>query len=218
MQVRSFKARDGLDIPAYLTMPPGAAPGAAPGAKPPLVVLAHGGPASRDDYAFDFIVQFLASRGYAVLQPQFRGSTGFGKALEEAGRGEWGGKVQTDLLDGIASMAAAGMIDPARVCIVGASFGGYTALAGATLHPEAYRCAASIAGMSDLGQMINDEAGCTGATPRGSNSCAPPGRGIVRADRGDLAGPTRRGGARTGAADSRRQGHHRSDRPVQAHG
>lgn len=145
----TYKARDGAEVPAYLTLPPGAAAG-----KLPLVVLPHGGPAWRDFYEFDYLAQFIASRGYAVLQPQFRGSWGFGDAFEKAGDGEWGGKVQTDLLDGVAALGAQGKIDPARVCIVGASFGGYSALAGATLHPEAYRCAASIAGISDLGLLL----------------------------------------------------------------
>jgi pimeloyl-ACP methyl ester carboxylesterase len=147
----TYRARDGLEIPAYLTLPPGAA---AQGAKAPLVVLPHGGPGSRDGYGFDFLAQFLATRGYAVLQPQFRGSWGFGQAFEDAGKGEWGGKMQTDLLDGIAAVAATGDADPTRVCIVGASYGGYAALAGATLHPEAYKCAASIAGISDLGLFL----------------------------------------------------------------
>lgn len=147
----TYKARDGLEIPAYVTSPPGAI-----AAKAPLVVLPHGGPTSRDYYDFDYIAQFLASRGYVVLQPQFRGSAGFGQAFEKAGLGEWGGKMQTDLLDGIAALAATGAIDPDRVCIVGASFGGYSALAGATLHPDAYRCAASIAGISDLGLFITE--------------------------------------------------------------
>lgn len=149
----TYKARDGLEIPAYFTRPPGAAADA----KLPLVVLPHGGPASRDGYDFDFLAQFLATRGYAVLQPQFRGSAGFGDAFREAGRGEWGGKVQTDLLDGVAALATGGEVDPKRVCIVGASFGGYSALAGATLHPDAYRCAASIAGIGDLGQLLSEE-------------------------------------------------------------
>lgn len=127
------------------------------GAKAPLIVLPHGGPASRDTYSFDFLAQFLASRGYGVLQPQFRGSWGFGKAFQDAGRGEWGDKMQTDLLDGVAAAAASGDIDPARVCIVGASYGGYAALAGATLHPDAYRCAASIAGVSDLGLLLVEQ-------------------------------------------------------------
>lgn len=147
----TYKARDGLEIPAYLTLPPASA---RTGAKPPLVVLPHGGPRARDEYDFDYLAQFLATRGYAVLQPQFRGSWGFGDAFEEAGEGEWGGKMQTDLLDGIAALTAQGEVDAGRACIVGASFGGYAALAGAALHPGAYRCAASIAGIADLGQLL----------------------------------------------------------------
>ncbi len=146
----TYKARDGLEIPAYLTLPPGAKPDE----KLPLIVYPHGGPHARDVYDFDYVAQFLASRGYAVLQPQFRGSWGFGDAFEKAGQGEWGGMMQTDLLDGVSALEALGHIDPKRVCIVGASFGGYAALAGATLHPDAYRCAASIAGISDLGLFI----------------------------------------------------------------
>lgn len=147
----TYKARDGLEIPAYLTLPPGLTAGA----KPPLIVLPHGGPTSRDGYEFDYLAQFLATRGYAVLQPQFRGSWGFGDAFEQAGAGEWGGKMQTDLLDGIA--AVADKADAGRVCIVGASFGGYAALAGATMHPEAYKCAASVSGISDLGLMLEQQ-------------------------------------------------------------
>lgn len=159
----TYKARDGLDINAYVTMPPGLPPGATP----PLVVLPHGGPTSRDTYDFDFLAQFLATRGYAVLQPQFRGSWGFGIAFEEAGKAEWGGKMQTDLQDGAAALAGEGKVDADRVCIVGVSFGGYSALAGAALFPDAYRCAASIAGISDLGQLLIEEArtyGRNGAT------------------------------------------------------
>jgi dipeptidyl aminopeptidase/acylaminoacyl peptidase len=151
----TYKARDGLEIPAYLTLPPGAP---ATGAKAPLIVLPHGGPGARDTFEFDFLAQFLATRGYAVLQPQFRGSWGFGKAFEDAGHGEWADKMQTDLLDGIAAAAASGDVDPTRVCIVGASYGGYAALAGAAFHPEAYRCAASIAGVSDLGLLSVEQA------------------------------------------------------------
>ncbi len=147
----TYKARDGLEIPAYVTTPPG---GAARGA--PLIVLPHDGPGNRDIYDFDFIAQFLASRGYVVLQPQYRGSAGFGRAFEQAGRGEWGGKMQTDLLDGVAALASTGAIDPNRTCIVGMSFGGYLALAGASLHPEAYRCAVSIGGITDLGLLTKE--------------------------------------------------------------
>ena len=148
-----YKARDGLEIPALLTLPPGLPAGA----KPPLVVLPHGGPAARDSESFDWLTQFLATRGYAVLRPQFRGSVGFGQAFEDAGRGEWGGKIQTDLLDGVAYVNSQGLTAPGRTCIVGASFGGYSALAGAALHPTDYRCAASIAGMSDLGLLITEQ-------------------------------------------------------------
>lgn len=149
----TYKARDGLEIPAYLTLPPGAKSGA----KLPLIVYPHGGPNVRDTFDFDFIAQFMATRGYAVLQPQFRGSWGFGKAHEPAGKGEWGGKMQTDLQDGVATLVASGDIDPTRVCIVGASFGGYSALAGAALYPDAYTCAVAIAPVADLGLLVTDE-------------------------------------------------------------
>lgn len=151
-----YKARDGLEIPAYLTLPPGAGAGAGAGTKPPLVVLPHGGPAANDGPGFDYLVQFLASRGYAVLRPQYRGSTGFGPQFEAAGKGEWGGKMQTDLLDGVAAVAGKGLADAGRTCIVGASFGGFSALSGAVFQGQAYRCAASINGVSDLGALIGD--------------------------------------------------------------
>jgi dipeptidyl aminopeptidase/acylaminoacyl peptidase len=146
----SYPAADGLDIPGYLTLPPGVT-------EPkglPLVVLPHGGPAAHDDGSFDWLAQAIAARGYAVLQPNFRGSTGYGDAFLEAGYGEWGRKMQTDLSDGVRWLDAQGIIDPARVCIVGASYGGYAALAGATLDPDVYRCAVSIAGVSDLRNMV----------------------------------------------------------------
>jgi dipeptidyl aminopeptidase/acylaminoacyl peptidase len=148
----TYRARDGLEIPAYLTLPPGAA-----ASKLPLIVLPHGGPIARDTYDFDFLAQFLATRGYAVLQPQYRGSWGFGEAFEDAGKGEWGGKMQTDLQDGVTALAKSGEVDSSRVCIVGASFGGYAAMMGATVHAGAYRCAASIAGISDLGLLLNEK-------------------------------------------------------------
>jgi dipeptidyl aminopeptidase/acylaminoacyl peptidase len=145
----TYKARDGVEIPGYLTRPLGAT-GAAP-----LVVLPHGGPAARDTGGFDWIAHFLASRGYAVLQPNFRGSGGFGKAWEEAGHGQWGvGVMQHDVTDGVAAVVSAGIADAERVCIVGASYGGYAALAGAAFTPELYRCAAAIAGVSDLRKML----------------------------------------------------------------
>jgi dipeptidyl aminopeptidase/acylaminoacyl peptidase len=141
----TYKARDGTPIPAYLTMPPGKPPGPVP-----LVVLPHGGPQARDYPQFDWLVQFLATRGYAVLQPQFRGSTGFGEAFEKAGYRQWGGLMQDDVTDGVRSMVDQGIADPHHVCIVGMSYGGYAALAGAAFTPTVYSCAASVNGVSDL--------------------------------------------------------------------
>ncbi|MEQ9506778.1 MAG: S9 family peptidase [Hyphomonas sp.] len=149
-----YKARDGLTIPAVLTLPPGAYPD--DGIKRPLVVMPHGGPASYDRMDFDWMAQFVASRGYVVLQPNFRGSSGFGQAFLDAGRGEWGGKMQDDLTDGVEALAGFGLIDKDRVCIVGASYGGYAALASAAFHPDVYKCSISIAGVSDLNAMISE--------------------------------------------------------------
>lgn len=149
-----YAAADGVSIAGYLTLPPGAA---SPSGLP-LVVLAHGGPAARDAYGFDWWAQALASRGYAVLQANFRGSTGYGQAFMEAGYGEWGRKMQTDLSDGVRHLAAQGVIDPGRVCIVGGSYGGYAALAGVTVEQDVYRCAISVAGVSDLRRMLSWEA------------------------------------------------------------
>lgn len=153
-----YSARDGLTIPAYLTVPQGVRPGS----RAPLIVLPHGGPAARDEFGFDWWSQFLAARGYVVLQPQFRGSRGFGEQFERAGDGQWAGAMQDDLLDGIAHLASDGTIDPARVCIAGASFGGYAAMAGAIYHPDAYRCAVSVAGVSDLPAMLGWTSSYTG--------------------------------------------------------
>lgn len=149
----TYKARDGLEIPAYLTLPPGLAPGA----KPPLIVMPHGGPSTRDRFEFDWWTQALATRGYAVLRPQFRGSSGFGSAFQVAGNGEWGGKMQNDLLDGIAALARDGVIDRGRVCIVGGSYGGYAALFGATVYPSAYKCGASVNGVADLALFLGSK-------------------------------------------------------------
>jgi dipeptidyl aminopeptidase/acylaminoacyl peptidase len=149
VRVVEYKGRDGTSIPAYLTIPPGLE-----GKNLPLVVLPHGGPEARDDYAFDWWAQFLAVRGYAVLQPQFRGSTGFGAAWAEAGRRQWGGLMQDDVTDGVKAMVEQGIADPARVCIVGASYGGYAALAGAAFTPDLYRCAVSVNGVSSLPAML----------------------------------------------------------------
>ena len=146
-----YKAADGLEITGCLTLPRGKDP-----RNLPLVVLPHGGPEGRDTLGFDWWSQALASRGYAVLQPNFRGSEGFGWKFVQAGFGQWGKAMQTDLSDGVRHLAKQGIIDPKRVCIVGASYGGYAALAGATLDKGVYRCAASVAGPADLRRMLID--------------------------------------------------------------
>jgi len=144
-----FKAQDGLELTGYLTRPRGKAAKSLP-----LIVFPHGGPAARDTPGFDWWAQAMASRGYAVLQINFRGSDGLGASLLQAGYGQWGRKMQTDLSDGVRHLAAQGAIDPKRVCIVGASYGGYAALAGATLDQGVYRCAVSVAGVADLRRQI----------------------------------------------------------------
>jgi len=144
------KARDGLDVPAYLTLPKGRDP-----KNLPLIILPHGGPYDvRDDGTFDAEVQFLANRGYVVLQPEFRGSGGYGKAYYEKGEGQWGRAMQDDLDDGMDWLAKQGIADPKRACLIGSSYGGYAALWGAVRNPERYRCAASFAGISDLGKQL----------------------------------------------------------------
>jgi dienelactone hydrolase len=146
----TYPARDGYPVPAYLTLPANK-----PAKDLPLVVLPHGGPRARDSgVGFDWWSQFVASRGYAVLQPQFRGSTGFGQKHELAGYRQWGQLMQHDVTDGVKYLIDKGIVDADRVCIVGASYGGYSALAGATFTPDLYRCAVSVAGVSDLVEML----------------------------------------------------------------
>ncbi len=148
MEATSYKAADGYEIPAYLTLPPGRDPKSLP-----LVVFPHGGPYARDTDDFDWWAQFLATRGYAVLQPQFRGSFGFGADLYRAGHRQWGRGMQDDISAGVQDLVAKGIADPKRVCIVGASYGGYAALAGAAFTPDLYACAVSVNGISDIPQM-----------------------------------------------------------------
>jgi dipeptidyl aminopeptidase/acylaminoacyl peptidase len=148
----SYKARDGLEIPAYLTLPAGREPKGLP-----LIVLPHGGPYARDELGFDWWAQFLANRGYAVLQANFRGSAGYGKEFLEKGFGQWGRGMQDDLADGAQWLVREGTVDPKRVCIAGGSYGGYAALMGAIRTPELYRCAISWAGVTDLDTMMQYE-------------------------------------------------------------
>jgi dipeptidyl aminopeptidase/acylaminoacyl peptidase len=146
-----YQARDGLTIPAWLSVPPGAK-----GRKLPLVVLVHGGPYRRgDEWGWDADVQFLASRGYAVLAPEFRGSTGFGDAHFRAGWKQWGLKMQDDIADGARWAVAQGIADPKRICIMGASYGGYAALMGPVRDPGLYRCAIDYVGVTDLELLYN---------------------------------------------------------------
>ena len=144
----TYAASDGLQIPAYLTLPRARA-----ARNLPLIVLAHGGPAARVTADFNWWVQALADQNYAVLEPNYRGSD-LDRRFLAAGFGEWGRKMQTDLSDGVRYLVNDGIVDPARVCIVGASYGGYAALAGVTLDPGVYRCAIAVAGISDLKRWL----------------------------------------------------------------
>jgi dienelactone hydrolase len=145
----TYKARDGTDIPAYLTLPPASA-----AKNLPLVVLPHAGPEARNAFTFDWLAQFLATRGYAVLQAQFRGSSGFGNAFRLAGRRQWGGLMQDDVSDGVSALIQQGVADPTRVAIVGSNYGGYAALAGAAFTPQLYACAVSVNGISNLPEIL----------------------------------------------------------------
>lgn len=148
-----YTARDGMTLYAYLTLPPGRSNASGL----PLVVMPHGGPEARDFYGFDMWADFLAFRGYAVLRPQFRGSTGMGREYVEAGYRRWGREMQDDVSDGVLHLVNTGIVARDRVCIFGWSYGGYAALAGATLTPELYRCAIAGAPVSDLIAMMEYE-------------------------------------------------------------
>jgi dipeptidyl aminopeptidase/acylaminoacyl peptidase len=145
MRPISYRSRDGLAIPGYLTLPPGVEPRSLP-----LVVHPHGGPWARDSWGFNPEVQFLANRGWAVLQMNFRGSTGYGRKFLEAGFGQWGLAMQDDVTDGVRWAIESGLADPRRVAIYGGSYGGYATLAGLTRTPELYACGVSYVGVSNL--------------------------------------------------------------------
>lgn len=148
MEPISYAARDGVTVPAYLTRPAGVDGPA------PMVVLIHGGPHVRDRWGWDEEVQLMARAGYLVFQPQFRGSTGFGRRFEEAGYRQWGRAMQDDITDGVRHLVERKLADPQRICIYGASYGGYAALWGTIRTPELYRCGVSFAGVSDLKDML----------------------------------------------------------------
>lgn len=147
-----YSARDGLKIEAVLTLPKDK-----PATKLPLVVLPHGGPSARDSESWDWWAQFLADRGYAVIQPNYRGSTGFGNDFYDKGRGQWGLAMQDDVDDARAWAIAQGIADPSRICIAGASYGGYVAMRAAERNPDLYKCAISYAGVSDLAEMVRKD-------------------------------------------------------------
>lgn len=154
-----YAAGDGQALFGYLTRPPGVAADASL----PLVVMPHGGPEVRDYLTYDRWAQFLATRGYQVFQPNFRGSSGMGRAFAEAGYREWGGRMQDDVTAGVEHLIAQGLTDRGQVCIMGASYGGYAALQGGAAQPDLYRCVISIAGPSDLVSMMRWERSESGA-------------------------------------------------------
>ncbi len=166
----TYPSFDGLAIPAYLTLPKDGTQAL------PTVIMIHGGPQYRDRWEFDADVQLLASRGYAVLQPQFRGSTGFGRKFEVAGYGQWGLAMQDDVSAGVDYLVKRGIADPKRICIYGTSYGGYAALWGLVKTPELYQCGISFAGVTDIEMMFN------GAPDFSSNKIA---MEVVRSQIGD---------------------------------
>jgi len=146
-----YTARDGMPIPAWLTLPVGYKEG-----RIPFVVLPHDGPAGQDERVFNWVAQYLASRGYGVLQPQYRGSTGHGTSFERAGYQQWGLAIQDDITDGTRWAVEHQFADPRRICIVGAGFGGYAALMGAVREPGTYACVAGFGTIADLGRLAED--------------------------------------------------------------
>lgn len=178
MEAITYPARDGLNIPAYLTRP--LAPVACVdtvSCPAPTIVMVHGGPTVRDLWRWNEDVQLLAGNGYVVFQPQFRGSYGFGKKFKEAGFGQWGLAMQDDITAGVEYLIQQGIADPKRICIYGASYGGYAALWGLIKTPTLYKCGVSFAGVVDIEYMFND------SSDTNSNSI---GREMMRARVGEL--------------------------------
>jgi dipeptidyl aminopeptidase/acylaminoacyl peptidase len=149
MKPISYKSRDGLTIHGYLTLPVGVEP-----KNLPTVLLVHGGPWGRDSWGFNSMTQWLANRGYAVLQVNFRGSTGYGKKFLNAGNKEWAGKMHDDLIDGVNWIVKEGIADPKKVAIMGGSYGGYATLVGLTFTPDVFACGVDIVGPSNISTLI----------------------------------------------------------------
>jgi len=177
-----YRSSDGLDIPAYLTLPKGL-----PAKNLPLIVYPHGGPWARDSFGYDTFAQFLSNRGYAVLQPNFRGSTSFGKKFLNAGNGEWGRKMQDDLTWGVKALVAQGLADPARIGISGGSYGGYATLAGVAFTPAVYAAAVAIVAPSNLITLLDAippywEAGRKQMYTRMADPTTPAGKSLLIAE------------------------------------
>ena len=177
-----YKSSDGLDIPAYLTLPKGL-----PAKNLPLVVYPHGGPWARDSFGYDTNAQFLANRGYAVLQPNFRASTGYGKKFLNAGNGEWGRKMQDDITWGVKALVASGVVDPKRVGISGGSYGGYATLAGVAFTPTLYAAAVAYVAPSNLITLLDAippywEAGRKQMYTRMGDPTTPQGKALLTAE------------------------------------
>ncbi|MFI4974710.1 MAG: alpha/beta hydrolase family protein [Caulobacterales bacterium] len=152
VSVFNYKASDGLALEAILTLPPGRDAKALP-----VVVIPHDGPERRDRLGFNWLAQAFASRGYAVLQPNYRGSEGFGAAFRDAGFNQWGRKMQTDVSDGLSALAQAGIVDLRRACILGRGYGGYVALAAVTVQQGLYRCAVAVGALGDLPALFAEK-------------------------------------------------------------
>jgi len=150
MKAVTYRSSDGLEIPAYLTLPKGVSP-----KNLPAVVVPHGGPWARDEWGYNQLAQFFANRGYAVLMPNFRGSTGYGRKFLDAGNLEWGKKMQDDVTWGVKYMVEQGIADPKRVGIMGGSYGGYATLAGVTFTPDTYAAAVDFCGPSNLISLLD---------------------------------------------------------------
>lgn len=149
LQPVNFPSRDGLNIPGYLALPKGA------NGATPFVLFPHSGPYARDSAEFDYWTQFFISQGYGVLKPNYRGSVGYGQIYMRAGYKQWGLRMQEDLVDGLDWLVERGQADPTRTCVVGASYGGYTALVAAYKFSEQINCAVSVGGIADLEKLVN---------------------------------------------------------------